>query len=421
MHHRIAFHVRALAVAVLVPGAALAQALSFAEAQKLALKNAPTVSAQEATLRAAREGAIGAGQLADPKLIAGLENVPVDGADRWSLTKDGMTMRKLGFMQEFVLPQKLRLRETRADAEVRKEEAVLAVTQANLRRDAALAWIDVWAAERQLAALRSLESEAALNVSAAQAALAGGKGTAAEPFAARWSATQLTDRMIEARRAIARARAQLGRWIGEAATRTLGDAPDFTRFGHAHSDLVADVGIHPHVAMYTPMQQMAQADVGLAEAARHPDWSLEVTYGARAPELSNMLSVMVRVDLPIFEGKRQDPAIRAKLAAAEQVRAQAEDARRAHLAEVQSWIADWQAAIERMHRIDRDQLPLVKSRREAALAAYAGGKGDLAPVLEARRAEIETRLAEVDAAAEAARAWAQLNTLLPEAPAGDHP
>jgi outer membrane protein TolC len=317
-------------------------------------------------------------------------------------------------MQDFVLPGKLRLRGERAQAEVQKESAVLAVTQANLRRDAALAWIDVWAAERQLAALRELESEAALNVSAAQAALAGGKGFASDPFAARWSVTQLTDRMIEARRAIARARAQLGRWIGDAASRALGDAPDFTRFSHPQAELLSGLEGHPHVAVYTPMQQMAQADVGLAEAGKHPDWSLEVTYGARAPELSNMLSVMVRVDLPIFEGRRQDPAIRAKLAAAEQVRAQAEDARRAHLADVNMWIADWQAATERMRRIENEQLPLVRSRSQAALAGYAGGKGDLAPVLESRRAEIETRLAAIDAAAEAARAWAQLNTLLPE-------
>jgi len=404
-------------VALLVPCAALAQPLSLAEAQKIALKGAPAIAAQEATLRAAREGAAGADQLPDPKLIAGLENVPVEGPDKWSLTKDGMTMRKIGVMQDFVLPGKLRLRGERAAAEVRKESAALAVTQSNLRRDVSIAWIDVWVAERQLAALRDLQEEASLNVKAAEAALAGGKGSAADPFAARWSSTQLTDRVIDTRRIIAKARAQLARWIGDDATRPLGDAPDFTRFAHAHSDLLADLDQHPHVAMYVPMEAMARADVALAEAAKSPDWSVELTYNARGPEFGNMVSLGVKVDLPLFEGKRQDPAIRSRLAAAEKVRAEAEEARRAHRADVQSWIADWQAAIERMHRIDRDQLPLVKGRREAALAAYAGGKADLAPVLEARRAEIETRLAQVDAAGEAARAWAQLNTLLPE----DHP
>src|SRR5689334_24662412 len=326
--HRPSFIFRASCAALSIAAvSAFAQPLSLAEAQKLALKEAPALAAQEAALRAAREGAAGADQLPDPKLIAGLDNVPVEGPDKWSLTKDSMTMRRLGVMQDFVLPGKLRLRGERAAAEVSKESAALAVAQANIRRDVSLAWIDVWVAERQLAALRDLEKESALGVTAAEAALAGGKGSAAEPFAARWSATQLTDRMIEARRAITKARAQLGRWIGAEAARSLGDAPDFTRFAHAHSDLLGDLDRHPHVAMYEPMEAMARADVALAEASKSPDWSVELTYNARGPEFGNMVSLGVKVDLPIFEGKRQDPAIRAKLAAAEKVRAEAEEAR----------------------------------------------------------------------------------------------
>ena len=42
-----------------------------------------------------------------------------------------------------------------------------------------------------------------------------------------------------------------------------------------------------------------------------------------------------------------------------------------------------------------------------------GGRGELAAVLDARRAETETRLAAVQAQLERARAWAKLNFLLP--------
>jgi outer membrane protein TolC len=153
--------------------------------------------------------------------------------------------------------------------------------------------------------------------------------------------------------------------------------------------------------------------VKLADAARRPDWSLELTYGARGSAYSNMLSLEVRVDLPLFEGRRQGPATAARVAAAEQVRSQAEDARRAHLAEVRVWIADWDAARERSRRIETAQVPLARERTRAALAAYEGGRGDLAPVLEARRVEIDTRLAHLMALTEAGRAWAQLNFLVP--------
>jgi len=409
------------AIALAAPTAGFAQALSLAQAQRLAAREAPLLGAQEAAVRAARESSVSATELPDPKLIAGVDNFPLEGADRFSFGRDFMTMRKIGFAQDFVRGEKLRLRGERAEAEVRKESAVLGATTANVNRDVALAWIEVWLAERQLALLQDLEREAGLAVSSAQATLAGGKGQASEPFAARLAQAQLVDRMIDARRAIARSRAQLSRWIGDAAVRTLGDAPDFARLLHRHADLVGELDAHPHLAMYAPLQAMADSEVRLAEAAKSPDWSLEVAYAQRGPAYSSMLSIGIRVDLPILQSRRQGPAVAAKVAAAEQVRAQAEEARRAHLAEIRMFIADWEAAAERVRRFDATQVPLARERSQAALADYRGGKSDLGTTLEARRGEVETRLAQLQATGEMARAWAQLSFLLPVTRSEDHP
>jgi outer membrane protein TolC len=392
---------------------ASAQELSLGEAQSAAVRAAPSLLGQSAAVRAAREARTGAEELPDPKLIAAIENIPVEGADKWSLTRDFMTMRKVGVMQEFPREEKRRLRGARAEAEIRREEAVLAVTEVNILRDVALAWVDAWSAERQLRLLEELAREAQLGTTTSEAALAGGRGSAADPFAARLAAEQVADRMIEARRMATRSREMLARWIGRDATRPLGDAPDFSRLAHGHSELLGGIDDHPHLAMYAPLQAMADADVRLADAAKRPDWSLEVAYAARGSAYENMVSINARIDLPIFEGRRQGPAIASKLAAAEQVRSQAEDARRAHLAEVRVWIADWDAARERSRRIETAQVPLARERTRAALAAYEGGRGDLAPVLEARRVEIDTRLAHLMALTEAGRAWAQLNFLVP--------
>lgn len=390
-------------------------ALSLGEALRTASREAPGLSAQDAAIRAAREASVGAAELPDPKLIVGVENLPLEGGDRFSLTRDFMTMRKVGVTQDFVSSEKRQLKGERAHAEVLKEVAVLSATSASLRRDVAQAWIEAWLAERQLALLQELEGEARLAVDAARAALAGGKGQASEPFAAQLAEGQLADRMIEARRAIARTRALLARWVGELAQRSLGNAPDFARLAHEHSALLADLETHPHLAMYAPMQAMADAEVRLAEAAKHPDWSLEVAYAQRGPAYSNMVSVGIRIDLPLFEARRQNPAIASKLASAEQVRAQAEDARRAHVAEINVWLADWHAAMERVRRFESAQIPLARERSQITLADYRGGKGELAAVLEARRSEIETRLAHLQAMGDMARAWAQLNFVLPAA------
>ena len=388
--------------------------LSLADAQRIAAGDAPQIDAQAATLRAAQLASLGAGELADPKLIIGIDNIPTDGADRFNLTRDFMTMRKIGFMQDFTREEKLKLRGDRAAAEVQKEAAILAMGKLNLRRDVALAWIERYFAGRQFDLLKVLTRENELQITVADAALAGGKGHSADPFAARLALAQLADRTIEAERNIARADANLARWIGAAATRPLDAAPAFDQLSHPHQQLTGNLEAHPGLAMYAPLQLIAASEMKLADAAKRPDWTLEVAFAQRGPAYSNMLSVGVRIDLPIFQSRRQDPALASKVALVEQVRAQAEDARRGHAAEIGAMLADWNAAKSRLQRFASTLLPLAGERSEVALASYRGGKGDLAPVLDARRGEIDIRMNQLQAEAELARAWAQLNFLLPD-------
>ena len=413
MYFRL-FRLSLLAVALASVASHAAPSLSLAEAQRIAAGDAPQIDAQAAALRAAQQASLAAGEQSDPKLIAGIDNIPTDGADRFNLTRDFMTMRKIGLMQDFTRDEKLKLRGDRAMAEVQKEAAILSSTRLNVRRDVALAWIERYFAERQLDLLKELSRESELQVTAAEATLAGGKGQAADPFAARLAVAQLSDRTTDAERNIARAQANLARWIGAAARKPLEAAPSFDQLAHAHQALTANLESHPHLAMYAPMQAMAVSEMKLADAAKRPDWSLEVAFAQRGPAYSNMLSIGVRIDLPIFQSRRQDPAVASKLALVEQVRAQAEDAKRVHAAEIDTMLADWNAAKVRLQRYSAELLPLAHERTEVTLAGYRGGKGDLTPVLEARKGEIDTRMNYLMAQSELARAWAQLNFLLPD-------
>jgi outer membrane protein TolC len=83
-----------------------------------------------------------------------------------------------------------------------------------------------------------------------------------------------------------------------------------------------------------------------------------------------------------------------------------------HEADIRSLLADWTYAGERGERLERNALPLAHERSDLALAAYRGGRGELATVLEARRAETDLRLQRLAAELERARAWARLNFLL---------
>ena len=74
---------------------------------------------------------------------------------------------------------------------------------------------------------------------------------------------------------------------------------------------------------------------------------------------------------------------------------------------------EWENGLERIARYERELLPLAQERTQAALAAYRGGKSDINAVLAARKNEIEMRTQALQLNADTARAWAQLNFLVP--------
>src|SRR6202171_6592333 len=70
------------------------RALSLEEAVDRALQEAPQVAASAAGLGAATARAPSAGRRPDPELVSGVENLPVDTAERFSPTRYFITLRQ---------------------------------------------------------------------------------------------------------------------------------------------------------------------------------------------------------------------------------------------------------------------------------------------------------------------------------------
>ena len=118
-------------------------------------------------------------------------------------------------------------------------------------------------------------------------------------------------------------------------------------------------------------------------------------YSQRGPSYSNMVSINVSIPLQWDQRNRQDREVAAKLALANQVRAQREETLRDRLAEVRVMWQEWQSYRERLGRYDATLIPLATERTRAALTAYRSGSGLLAAVLDARRSEIDTGIERV--------------------------
>ncbi|MBI3375414.1 MAG: TolC family protein [Betaproteobacteria bacterium] len=388
--------------------------LTLAEAQRRAVERSLQLAAQNAAVSASREMAVAAGQLPDPALKLGLDNLPVTGPDQFSVTRDFMTMRRIGVMQEFTREEKRQLRSERFEREADKSLAEKAATLAMIQRDTALAWLERYYAEALAAVIAEQESAVKGEIVAAEGAYRGGRGNQADVIAAHSTLAGLEDRASELNRRMRTATTGLARWMGDGAGEPLAGKPaiDSIRLDTARLD--TELAHHPQIAVFSKQEDIASTEARLAQANKKSDWSLEVAYQQRGPLFSNMVSIGVSIPLQWDQKNRQDRELASKLAMAEQARAQREEALRAHIGEVRAMVAEWENGRERLGRYARELIPLAKERTHAALTAYLGGKANLTELLLARRNEIDVRLQAVQLEMETARLWAQLNFLLPD-------
>jgi outer membrane protein TolC len=403
-------------LAVWMPGASTAAeaALTLAEAQRAAVSHSRALDAKGLAISASREMAVAAGQLPDPVISLGVENVPVDGADKLSLGRDFMTMRRVGVMQELTRGKKRELRAQRFELEARKGSAEREATLASIQRDAATAWLDAYFAEAAAGLIAEERVRGLQELEASDLAYRAGRASQADVFATRSVVAMLDDRAADAERRVATARIMLARWTGIAEGRPSGAPPAFDTVRLGEHDLHEQLATHPQIEALSLQQEIASAEARLADAGKRPDWTVELAYSQRGPAYSNMVSLGVSIPLPWDPANRQDREVAAKLAAAGQAAAQRDESLRGHLAEVTAMTQEWQSNRSRLVRYAREILPLAANRSDAALAAYRGGKSSLADVLAARRSELETRLQSLQLEAETARLWAQLNYLFPE-------
>ncbi|HEX7972274.1 MAG TPA: TolC family protein [Thiobacillus sp.] len=380
-----------MVIAMLLAGfSAHGHALTFDEALRLAPTQAPQLKVREEAVAAARANSVPAGELPDPKLALGVDNLPVNGPDRYSVSRDFMTMRRIGVMQEFPNGAKREARVAVAQGQVAIAEAQTRITRLIVVRETAAAWIARASVEQALARIDDLRAENRLLDSAVKAMIAGGKGAATDAILPRQEAAMIEGRADELHARRDQAIAALRRWIGAAAEEPLqGPAPDWpiSRDTLAHS-----LHRHPELTEFDSQARKLDAEIGEAQAEKTPDWALELAYQQRGPQFGDMVSLQASIDLPLFPGSRQDPKIAAKRAERAGLDAEREATLREHAAMLDSDLAEHQRLANAVKRQREVLLPLATEKIELATAAWRGGKGSLAEVIAARREHVDAEL-----------------------------
>lgn len=395
------------------PRVLAAEGLTLAQAQQLAVVRSHQLSGQDQAVMAARDMAIAAGQLPDPVLKIGIDNLPVDGPDKGSLSRDFMTMRRLGVMQELTSNQKLKWRAERYARSADKALAEKTTITASIQRATALVWLERFYAERMAEVMVEQAMQARLEVVAAEGNYRAGRGSQADIFAARSALAMVDDRAADIQRKVRNAKTMLVRWTGGDVDEPLAGIPDIASHHVDPAMLDATLSAHPDIAVLTRQTEIAETEAKLAEADKQSDWTVEIAYQQRGSAYSNMVSVGFSRSFQWDQKNRQDRALSSRLAILEQTRQEREELLRAHIADTRTMINEWQSDIDRVKRYENELIPLAIQRSQATLGAYRGGKASLTELLAARRNETDVRLQALELQADSARLWAQLNFIFP--------
>ncbi|KWC83810.1 TolC family protein [Burkholderia cepacia] len=395
--------------ALLVAGAAHAQQPPFTldAALQSATDHSASMQAAQASVRASSEAAVKAGQLPDPMLKAGIDNLPVNGGQRFTVGQDFMTMRRIGIEQEWVSGDKRRLRSALANEQVGRERAGYLAQLASVRQQTATAWLNAVYAKQALALQQALLDHMNHEFDATKASYRGAKASAADVVQARAMLAQTQDQWLKARQVYQTALIALSRWTAVPASDVTGTPPAPESFV---SSLPPDELRVSQPALITAADDIAvaEADTAVANSERRPNWTWEVAYQQRGGAYSNMVSVGVTIPLPLNRRNRQNRDVAEKAELATKARLMYEDTLRQVQADIRSQSETLASGRERIANLSASLLPAADQRVQLANAAYRAGTGSLADTFAARRAQLDAQLQVLDLRRDVSQTWAQL-------------
>jgi outer membrane protein TolC len=387
--------------AALLPALAVAAPLSLDQALNLAVQRSESARSARAGVTSASEAARAAGQLPGPMLRAGVDNLPVTGGDRFSTTRDSMTMKRIGISQEWLSHDKRAARQAAAEATVGREAIQAQVAVAETRLQTALAYLDAFYAGEALKLTTLTEQHAHEELEAARARLSSSTGSSQEVLSLTGARGVSQDESDEVRQQQSTANVSLQRWVGlrveELAFTALATPP-------SEQDYVAS---HPTVVAMQRDIEVARQNAAAASSERKPNWTWEVSYGQRTG-YSDMVSFGVSIPLQVARDQRQDRETASKLALVDKAEADLAEATRAATGEYQALTSDVQRLRERVDRYRSNVVTPAQQRTAAAKASYGSNQASLMTLFEARHAEVQAQRKLLTLQRDLAKAQAQL-------------
>ncbi len=374
--------------------------LTLEQAEQMALADEPGIISQQWQMKSLSARSIADGQLKDPKLQVGLNNMPTD---TFEFNQENMTQFKVGIVQQFPAGDSLNIRQQKTEKQSELLLSKISERKLSIIKEIRLTYFEIFYWEKAKKTIKQNKRFFSQLVEIVQSMFSVGRNNQQDLIRAQLELSRLDDRIVKITQKINTQRSKLSRWIGmqnstQSLTRQLPvlAIPDISDDFETLSQLFYT---HPKILEIDKQLEISRKDIELVKESYKPGWALNVGYGYRdnAPNGSNrsdFLSAGVSIDLPLFTANRQDK----KLLSKEHTYQSLKDKRIAMLRQLVAQLQQEVASEEQLknrHQLYRKLLlPQARQQTQAALLAYQSDRGDFADVMRAYIDDLNVKLDE---------------------------
>jgi len=392
--------------------------LTIQEAGQLALKEDFTLQAINARSQSMSELSVAAEQLPDPMLKLGFANLPTDS---FNLDQEPMTQAVIGVRQMFPRGNTRSLKSERINQSVGRNDAEAEDRQLRVLLAVREEYTRIYLhQERQ----RILEQSLVVFTDLAEITrdyYANGRAHQQDVVQAQLELSKVEERLARIQQQEEEARARLAERIGSNAYRDLGAQWPQISQPLSTQQTIANLIEHPRIRAWQFEIAKSRTSEEIARQAYKPGFAVDLAYGGRSGQNTNgtnrsdLLSVFVSMDIPLFTKNRQDRVLASSIADTSATQYARDDVYRSMKARIEENAATLKREQERLALYQDYLLPQAAFNAEAAFEAYQDAVDDLTTLMRARIGEYELKLSHADLRADEIITRARLMYLQGEA------
>ncbi|MDG1733267.1 MAG: TolC family protein [Thalassotalea sp.] len=388
------------------------QILRFEQAIKIAQKNDPWLSGNLHKQNAIESMSHVSNTLPDPKITIGVGNLAADSLD---FDQEPMTQFNIGITQMFPRGDSLSIRQQQLREESEQYPLMREDRKAKVASTVGTLWLDAYYIDQSIRLVTQNRKlfEQLIDLTESSYASAKGNTSQQDVIRAEVELSKIDDRIVQLRQQKNRFQGQLSQWLSNYNGNNseikeslfnfhnisldqklpnidvLNSNLVFTDTWLPQEQLVNSFVKHPAVLALDRKLKAASTGITLANQKYKPEWGITASYGYRdddpmGNERSDLMSLGVTFDLPLFTENRQDNEVKAAVSNTEVVKTE-------RILLLRKLMASFNANKGRLQQLEQRFLlfnvrliPQINEQIEASISAYTSDNGDFSEVIRAR-------------------------------------